>query len=55
MVELPVCISDCSILTVITGFSHANQGARLTNQFFMGIKIHMDTFGHSCMDCMQGA
>lgn len=44
MVELPACISDCSILTVITGFSHANQGANLTNQLSMGIKIHMDTF-----------
>lgn len=51
--KLPACISDCSILAVITGFSHANQGANLTNQ--LSIKIHMDTFGQGCMDCMQRA
>lgn len=43
MVELLACISDCSILTVITGFSHANQGASLTNQLFHG---HEDPHGY---------
>lgn len=45
MVALPTCTSDCSIQTVITVFSHADQYLSLTKQFSMGMKIHMAMFG----------
>lgn len=53
--EVPSCTSDCSILIVITGFSHANQDAHPTDQLSIGTKIHVGMFGHSCMAHMQTA